>query len=147
MSFLGGFIMPAIYAMAARRYYAAVRHYPGEQLCSGGRVCQEARMRELLAQYRTPLTIDDVICAPRVATPLGIYDSSPISDGAGASIVSSVAAALDLVSEPGLCLGRWGRSPERVLVSQKHLTLSGAAISAPKAFQEALTEAFRCRCG
>lgn len=42
-----------------------------------------------LAMFQKPVTVDDVLSARPIADPLGLYDCSPISDGAAAAVVSS----------------------------------------------------------
>ncbi|QLD88317.1 thiolase domain-containing protein [Natronomonas salina] len=41
------------------------------------------------AHFRSEITIEDAVEAPRVATPLGLYDACPISDGAAAVVLVS----------------------------------------------------------
>ena len=41
------------------------------------------------AHFRSEITVDDAVEAPRVATPLGLYDACPISDGAAAVVLTS----------------------------------------------------------
>jgi acetyl-CoA C-acetyltransferase len=41
------------------------------------------------AHYRKPVTVEQVMSAPRVAEPLGVLDSTPTTDGAAAVIVAS----------------------------------------------------------
>ncbi|ELY96268.1 acetyl-CoA C-acyltransferase [Natrialba taiwanensis DSM 12281] len=44
------------------------------------------------AQFRTPITVDDVLESSAVATPLRLYDCCPTSDGAAAIVVTADAA-------------------------------------------------------
>jgi acetyl-CoA C-acetyltransferase len=48
------------------------------------------------AHLRKRLTADDVLGAPMVATPLGLYDCCPTTDGAAAVIVTSIDRAREL---------------------------------------------------
>ncbi|MFT4883242.1 MAG: acetyl-CoA acetyltransferase [Natronomonas sp.] len=41
------------------------------------------------AHFQTAITVEDAVEAPRVATPLGLYDACPISDGAAAVVLTS----------------------------------------------------------
>ena len=131
-----GYIMPAAYAMVARRHMHEYGTTP-EQLAQVAVSARRHASANPLAQYRDPLDIQDVLDAPRVATPLGVYYCSPISDGAGAFVVSSAERARHLTPRAVRVLGvgeghQWEySSPKRVLTS------SGAAISAPKAFAQA----------
>ncbi len=131
-----GFVMPAIYAMAACRHMRQYGTTP-EQLAQVAVSARKHASANPLAQYRTPLTIDEVLEAPRVATPLGVYDCSPISDGAGAFVVTSADAARHSAAQPVFVLGAGEGHQYEYCSPKRDLTLSGAAISSPKAFQEA----------
>jgi acetyl-CoA C-acetyltransferase len=52
--------------------------------------------RNPIAQYSDPLTVEQVLAAPRVAEPLGVLDSTPTTDGAAAVVLTSVANARTL---------------------------------------------------
>lgn len=83
-----GFTMPAIYAMAARRHmhlFGTTR----EQLAQVAVSARRHASLNPLAHYRKPLSLSDVVSAPVVADPLGVFDCSPISDGGGAFIVAA----------------------------------------------------------
>ena len=49
-----------------------------------------------LAQFQTPLTLDDVLEQPPIVEPLGRFDVPPRSDGAICLVITSEAAARDL---------------------------------------------------
>ncbi len=83
-----------------------------------------------VAQYRTPMTVDEVLAAKEVAWPLTVPMCAPISDGAAAAIVCSEAALKRFA----------GAHPVRVLASvlrsgsdrkaydyEKHVTRLAAA--------------------
>ncbi len=46
--------------------------------------------RNPIAQYSDPLTVEQVLKAPRVAEPLGVLDCTPTTDGAAAVVLTSV---------------------------------------------------------
>jgi len=46
--------------------------------------------RNPLAHFRTPVTVEQVLAAPRVAEPLGVLDCTPTTDGAAAVVLASV---------------------------------------------------------
>lgn len=52
------------------------------------------------AVYRTPITLDDYMAAPIIATPLRLYDCDVPCDGSVAIIVSRMDAARDLPNPP-----------------------------------------------
>ncbi len=94
-----GFMMPAIYAMVARRHmelFGTTR----QQLAQVAVAARRHAALNPLAHYRRPLSIPDVLAAVAVATPLGLFDCSPISDGAGAFIVTSRRRARKLAKPP-----------------------------------------------
>ena len=94
-----GFMMPAIYAMVARRHmemFGTTR----EQLALVAVAARRHAALNPLAHYRRLLSIPDVVAAATVATPLGLFDCSPISDGAGAFVVTSTRRALELAKLP-----------------------------------------------
>lgn len=49
-----------------------------------------------IAQYSDPLTVEQVLRAPRVAEPLGLLDCTPTTDGAAAVVLTSVSRAREL---------------------------------------------------
>lgn len=49
--------------------------------------------RNPIAQFSEPLTIEQVLKAPRVAEPLGVLDCTPTTDGAAAVVLTSVKRA------------------------------------------------------
>jgi acetyl-CoA C-acetyltransferase len=53
----------------------------------------EHATRNPKAHYRTPLTVEDVLNAPRVAEPFGTLDCTPTTDGAAAAVLAPVAWA------------------------------------------------------
>jgi acetyl-CoA acetyltransferase len=57
------------------------------------------------ARYRDPLTVDDVLSSPVIASPLHKFDCCVITDGAGAVVLTSEARALDGGKPPVWILG------------------------------------------
>jgi len=94
-----GFAPPAYYAMAARRHmetYGTTR----EQIATVAVKNRKAAALNPKAQYRTPITLDDVMGARHVAGPLGLLDCCPTGDGAAAAIIVSEDAASRLGLTP-----------------------------------------------
>ena len=82
--------VPAMYALLAQRHmheYGTSR----EQLASVAVTMREHAGRNPNAQFQEPLTIADVLGAPRIADPFGRLDCAPISDGGAALVVTSTA--------------------------------------------------------
>lgn len=83
-----GFTPPAYYAMAARRHmeeYGTTR----EQLAMVAVKNRRAAAHNPVAQYRDPITVDDVLSSRPVVEPLHLFDCCPTGDGAAAAVVVS----------------------------------------------------------
>ena len=126
------------YAMAAGQYlhrYGATR----EQLAE---VAVAARAWALLnpAAYRHdagPLTVADVLGAPRVSTPLTTADCCLVTDGGGAVVLTSLERARDL-RRPAVRVLGYGESTTHVSMTRADdLTVTGAAASGAAAFASA----------
>ncbi|WP_114577847.1 thiolase domain-containing protein [Saliphagus sp. LR7] len=83
-----GMTFPAAYALMAEAYFET---YGGdsEDLAHVAVKNHANAVENDYAQYQREITVEDVLEAPRVATPLGLYDSCPISDGASALVLVS----------------------------------------------------------
>lgn len=92
------------YAMAAQRHmyeYGTT----AEQLAE---IAVAARTHAGLnpnAQYRDPITVEDVVNSKMIADPLHLLDCCVVSDGGGAIIVTSAERAKDLKQPPVYVLG------------------------------------------
>jgi benzoylsuccinyl-CoA thiolase BbsB subunit len=83
-----GMVMPALYAMRARRYL----NDRGATLEDLAEVSVKARRHGALnpyAQYRKPVTVEEVLASRMVADPLTLFQCCPTGDGAGALVVVS----------------------------------------------------------
>lgn len=83
-----GATFSSLYAMIAREYF---RKYGGskEDLATIAVKNHAYAVDNPNAQFRKAITKEDVMRATDVASPLGLYDCSPLSDGASAVIVTS----------------------------------------------------------
>jgi acetyl-CoA acetyltransferase len=96
--------IPALYALVAQRHM----YEYGTTRAQMGRVAVEARRSAGLnsnAHMREPISVEDVLQAPLIASPLGRLDCSLVSDGAGAVIVTTPERARDLKGRPAWLLG------------------------------------------
>jgi acetyl-CoA acetyltransferase len=94
-----GFTPPAYYAMAARRHmevYGTTR----EQIATVAVKNRAAAQHNPNAQYRDPITLDDVLGSKQVVYPLNLLDCCPTGDGAAAAVLVSEAGAERLGLEP-----------------------------------------------
>ena len=95
-----GLTFPGAYALMADAYFDAY----GAERADLAHIAVKNHANAVdneLAQYRTAIGVDDVLEAPMVADPVGLYDASPITDGASALVVvsESYAEANDLETE------------------------------------------------
>lgn len=83
-----GMVMPALYAMRARRYL----HDRGATVADLAEVTVKARRHARLnpyAQYRKEVTVEEVLASRMIADPLTLLQCCPTGDGAAALIVVS----------------------------------------------------------
>jgi acetyl-CoA acetyltransferase len=83
-----GFTPPAFFAMAAKAYMAATGT-PTEVFAMVAVKNRRHAAANPYAQYRTPITVDDVLSSPMVAVPLTRLSCCPTGDGAAAAILIS----------------------------------------------------------
>jgi benzoylsuccinyl-CoA thiolase BbsB subunit len=90
-----GAVMPAVYAMRARRYMhetgATAKH-----LAMISVKAHEFGSRNPYAQFQNRITVDQVLSSRMVADPLTLYMCCPTGDGAAAVIVTSESKARQL---------------------------------------------------
>jgi acetyl-CoA acetyltransferase len=87
-----GLTMPGIYAMRARRYFED--YGVGRELLALIPVKNKGNAAlNPFAQFREPVTVEQVLEARPIAEPLGKLDCSPVTDGGAAAILCSAAAA------------------------------------------------------
>lgn len=94
-----GQIMPAVYAMRARRYLHERNLSPRDL----AEVAVKARRHGTLNPYayqRTHTTVDEVLASRPVATPLTLLQSCPSVDGAAALVVTTTKNAKQFTGEP-----------------------------------------------
>ena len=94
-----GFTPPAYYAMAARRHmqvYGTTR----EQIAAVAVKNRHAAADNPKAQYRSPITVEDILSSKPVVSPLNLLDCCPTGDGAAALVLVSEAGAAKLGIEP-----------------------------------------------
>lgn len=83
-----GVTFPGAYALMARAY---LDRYGGSQeaLAEIAVKNHDNALKNEYAQFQTSITVADVLDAPVVADPLGLYDACPITDGASAAVLVS----------------------------------------------------------
>ena len=87
-----------------------------------------------LARYRDPITVDDVLASPMIASPLHLLDCCVITDGGGALVVTSAAVARGTKQPPIEIIGGSVAVAHLGSGIREPLSLAGAR-SGPAAFQ------------
>jgi acetyl-CoA acetyltransferase len=126
----------AAYALAAGRHMHEYGTTP-EQLAEVAVAARRWAQERPQAWSKGPLTVEDVLAAPRVCDPLGVRDCCLVTDGGGALVVVSAERAKDLRREPVLVLGAAEAHDHRHISSMPDLTTTAAVESGRRAFAEA----------
>lgn len=132
-------ILPtSAYALAAARHmhlYGTTR----EQLAE---VAVAARSWALLnpkAWEKAPLTVDEVLAARMVSTPLTVRDCCLVTDGGGAMVLVAADRARDLARPPIYVLGHGQALAHQSISAMEELTVTAAVRSGADAFAMAGT--------
>ncbi|MXR51208.1 thiolase domain-containing protein [Halovenus sp. WSH3] len=89
-----GVTFPGAYSLMANKYFD---EFGGtrEDLAHVAVKNHEHAVENDLAQFNRAISVEDVLEAPTVSAPFGLYDCSPMSDGAAAAVLVSEAFAED----------------------------------------------------
>jgi thiolase-like protein len=87
--------------------------------------------------YRGPISVQDVLHSRMIADPLHLLDCCVVSDGGGAVLVTTEERARDLKQSPVYVLGSSESHTHAHISQMPDLTVTAAAITAPRAFAEA----------
>ena len=132
---LAGLTFAGVYALLANRHMAEFRT-PREALAEVAVKNHRHALENPNAQFHKPLRREQVLEAPRVADPLGLFDCCPVSDGAAALLLTRASAAHRYTDTPVQVAGL-GAGSDRLAV-QERPSLTGLA-----ATRRAAEEAFR----
>ncbi len=83
-----GLTMPAVYAMRARRHMEQYGTTPRMLAAIASKNKYNASLNPL-AQFKKPITVDEVLAGRLIADPLHLHECAPVSDGAAAVIMVS----------------------------------------------------------
>jgi acetyl-CoA acetyltransferase len=127
-----------VYALAASRHMHEFGTTP-EQLAAVAVSAREwASSNERAWTYgKGPLTVEEVLAAPRICDPLGVKDCCLLTDGGGARVVTSAERARTLRQPPVHLLGAGEASTHRHLSSMPSLVETAAVQSGARAFAQA----------
>ncbi|SHL07554.1 benzoylsuccinyl-CoA thiolase BbsB subunit [Pseudonocardia thermophila] len=84
-----GMVMPALYAMRAQRYLHERPDSSIEDLAAVSVKARTHSAKNPYAQYRTTVTIDEVLASRPIADPLTMLQCCPTGDGAAALVVTA----------------------------------------------------------
>ena len=131
-----GNVLAGGYAMAARRHMHEFGTTP-EQLAEIAVGVREFAGLNPFAQYRDPITVDDVLTSRMIADPLHKLDCCVISDGGGAFIMATKERARDLAKPPVYVLGAAGAQTHWTISQMPDFTTTAAAQCGPEALGRA----------
>jgi acetyl-CoA acetyltransferase len=123
------------YAMAATRYLHEAKA-SRESLAEVAVAAREWALHNPKA-YRYgagPLSIDDVLNAPMLSSPLGSLDACLVTDGGGAIVMTSIDRARDLRKRPIEVLGYGEATTHTAMATPDDLLDTGAYLSGHAAF-------------
>jgi acetyl-CoA C-acetyltransferase len=124
------------YALAAQRHMAEFGT-TREQLAEIAVACRRHAGANPDARYRDPITVEDVIASPPIASPLHRLDCCLVSDGGGAVVVTSAARARECRKAPVFVLG-FGEALGQVhMAEMDRFTATPGRASGPRAFAQA----------
>ena len=124
------------YALAASRHMA-VYGTTAEQLA---RIAVDTRAWATMnpnARFQEPITIQDVLDSPMIASPLHLLDCCLVTDGAGAFVMTSAERARDLRRRPVYVLGAATAGSHQMISQMPDLATTAGAVSGPAAFRMA----------
>jgi acetyl-CoA acetyltransferase len=121
------------YALAAARHMAQYGTTP-QQLAQIAVDTRAWATRNPRAFSREPITIDDVLASDMIASPLHRLECCPVTDGAGAVVVTSADRARDLAKPPALVLGAGSHHTHSMISQMPDLTTTPGRVSGARAF-------------
>jgi acetyl-CoA C-acetyltransferase len=125
----------ALYALVAQRHMH-VYGTTSAQLAAIAVACRRHAGLNPHALYRDPITVDDVLASPVIASPLHLLDCCVITDGGGAVVVVHPDLARDLRKRPVAILGS-AEAVAHTAAGRRDYLVSAAAQTGPRAFAEA----------
>ncbi|QLG50797.1 thiolase C-terminal domain-containing protein [Natrinema halophilum] len=137
-----GVTFPGAYALMAQAYFD---EFGGERedLAHIAVKNHENALTNDKAQYQRAIDVSDVLEAPPVSEPLGLYDACPISDGASALVLTSEDYADDHDLDAPVAITGTGQGGDRMALHDRdHLARSPAAREAGvEAYDDASVDA------
>jgi acetyl-CoA C-acetyltransferase len=113
-----GVTFPGAYSLMANRYF----HEHGgsrEDLAEIAVKNHDNAVENDLAQFQMEIDVDDVLGAPTVCSPFGLYDCSPMSDGGSAALLVSEDFADDHGLGPDVAIVGTGQDGDRLALHDR----------------------------
>ena len=130
-----GVFIPGLYALVAQRYLFEFGISPID-IASVAVVDRMHAARNPAAQYRTPMSAEDVVTSKLISDPLHLYECAPISDGGCAVVVGREDRAHSL-GKHVVTLEGFGESHHyEHLIHSGDLVRTGAEESGNRAYEE-----------
>ncbi|WP_276271539.1 thiolase domain-containing protein [Haloarcula litorea] len=133
-----GMTFPGAYALMARSYFD---QYGGthEDLAHVAVKNHEHALVNDHAQIQKEIAVEDALEAPTIASPLGLYDSCPITDGAAAAVLTTAEYAAEHDLDAPVAITGTGQGGDNLALQDRpHLAQTPAA---DKAAEEAYGDA------
>jgi len=133
-----GITFPGLYALIARAHmqqYGTTR----EQLAQVAVKNHRHGAMNPLAQFPTPITVEDVLNSPLVAEPLRVLDCSPITDGAAAAVLCPLEVAKKISKKPIVKIVGTGHATDTIALHGRDdlTTLRATVRAAERAYKMA----------
>ncbi|HIH19934.1 TPA: thiolase domain-containing protein [Candidatus Micrarchaeota archaeon] len=132
-----GATFPALYALIARKH---MQEYgtTEEQMAAVAVKNHDNGSKNPFAQYQNKITIEMAMNSSMIASPLKLFDCSPITDGAAVTILCETSKAKKLVEQPIEIIASGQASDTLALAERKSLTeLNATKVAAKIAFDQA----------
>ncbi len=113
-----GVTFPGAYSLMANRYF----HEHGgdrEDLAAVAVKNHRHATENPLAQFQREISVEDVLTAPTVCSPFGLYDCSPMSDGGSAALLVSEAFAEEQGLDPEVAVTGTGQGGDRMALHDR----------------------------
>ena len=126
-----GVTFPGLYAMIAKRHmyeYGTTK----EQLAQVAVKNHANGALNPYAQYRREITLDQALNATMVASPLGLLDCSPVTDGAASVVLCAAEKAKDFINKPVKIVASGQGSDTLALHSRRDICTLDATVHASK---------------
>lgn len=131
-----GRTIPSAFALAANRHMHEYGTTP-EHLAQVAVTCRANAASNPDARYRDPITVDDVLNGPMIASPFHRLDCCVVTDSGGAVVLTSAERARDCPDKPVRLLGFGEAIHQQWLNQVDSFVSSPGATSGLRAFEQA----------